>query len=103
MLAGFPSSTSYSRRHKVSSDSANLILANTFRPGRSLEEIDEIFVQSKSILDTVAVARRLPHKPLPAFEPAKEKQIQEEDGECPTKISALHLEEMRPRTSILKE
>ncbi|KPI40722.1 Sugar transporter STL1 [Cyphellophora attinorum] len=71
--------------------------------GRSLEEIDEIFVQSKSIFDTVAVARRLPHKPLPAFEPALEKQIHEGDGESPLKIRALHLEEVPPQTTTLKE
>ena len=32
--------------------------------GRSLEELDEIFASSKSIFDTVSVAKRLPHRDL---------------------------------------
>lgn len=30
--------------------------------GRSLEEIDQIFIQSKSILDTVSVAKNMPEE-----------------------------------------
>ncbi|KAF2098694.1 general substrate transporter [Rhizodiscina lignyota] len=35
--------------------------------GRSLEEIDEIFTQSRNIFDPVKVAKRLPHKHLADF------------------------------------
>ena len=35
--------------------------------GRSLEEIDEIFAESKSIFDPVHVAKRLPHRNLADF------------------------------------
>ena len=37
------------------------------RSGRTLEEIDEIFIQSKSIFDTVSVAKHLPIQSLPDF------------------------------------
>jgi hypothetical protein len=35
--------------------------------GRSLEEVDEIFLQSKSIFDTVKVSLRLPRQNLAKF------------------------------------
>ena len=39
--------------------------------GRSLEEIDAIFAESKSIFDTVQVARNMPRMHLTEFAPEK--------------------------------
>lgn len=60
-------------------------------------------MQSKSIFDTVAVARRLPHKPLPAFEPALDEKLHDHDSESSPKVDAVHLEATAPSATTLKE
>jgi hypothetical protein len=51
---------------------------------RSLEELDEIFAPSKSIFDTVRVAKRLPKRRLSTF--------LEEEGKIDPELGAQHLE-----------
>ncbi|KAH0524147.1 hypothetical protein TsFJ059_009051 [Trichoderma semiorbis] len=47
--------------------------------GRTLEEIDEIFTQSKSIFDTVGVAKTLPFATLPDLENEKAPRVEQSE------------------------
>jgi hypothetical protein len=46
------------------SHALNILLIDSQTAGRSLEEIDVVFVESKSIFDAVQVAKRLPRMHL---------------------------------------